>query len=459
MMNDKTPMMLKIPNNLLSDGMILQRDLPVKIWGVAAHNAPVSIEADWLMDHRETSCDAQGHWEITLEASSSQKSHQIVISSGLEKLRIQDILFGEVWLASGQSNMEMPLDGEIWDFPIYDADKHISEAHNPNIRMFMIDKATQTEPGEVILGTWQETTPENIKEFSASGYFFAKNLHETLNVPIGIINASMSATAIESWSPQASVQRLGVAYDYDAPDDLEPAFPSGLYNGVIHPLRHYAIKGVIWYQGESNVAWSEAYRLQFPEMISAWRSLWGLGDFPFYFVQLAPYVYETPGQVALLRDAQTQTFRSVDNTGMVVITDLGDPNDVHPRAKAPVGQRLAKWALAKTYGQRDIVFSGPHVKQVHREGSQLRLEFEAWSLTGSLMLVEVSASQFELADVEGDWHSASVRIDDQDLLIHCDKVKNPMALRYAWSDFPETQLTNAEGLPATPFLIKVEDLA
>ncbi len=449
--------MLRITNTLLSNGMILQRDLPVVIWGEAVTETPVSVTATWLKEATSAISDDTGRWKITLDPASLPGPHTIEIQSGSEQVTISDILFGEVWVASGQSNMEMPLAGEVWDFPIYDAEQHISEADNPNIRMFMIEKTTQTEPSDIILGTWQKATPENAREFSAAGYFFAKRIHETLDVPVGIINASRSATAIESWTPEANLKRVGVAYDYGMPDDLEPAFPSGLYNGMIYPLRHYAIKGVIWYQGESNVSWSQAYRQQFPEMIAAWRALWGLGDFPFYFVQLAPYAHETQGEVALLRDAQTNTSLNTPNTGMVVTTDLGDPVDIHPRAKADVGLRLAAWALARTYGQTDLIYAGPQVKTIQQEQDKLRIRFMPWSLGHGLVLKTVSTSQFELAHGQQKWSPAKVQLDGNELLVSATGITNPVGVRYAWSDVPETQLVNLEGLPATPFQIEIQD--
>ncbi len=246
-----------ITHGLLSDGMVLQQGQAVKLFGKTTPDASLTVKADWNKHPNSVSANAEGHWKTTIQAPPVGGPYSLRISSDIQEIVIRDILCGEVWLASGQSNMEMPLDGQLWNNPISDAANHLADADYPQIRMFMIDKKAKQSPSDEISGRWHICSPETAREFSAVGYFFAQKIFESLKVPVGIINASMSATAIESWSSEESLQRLGVAYEYGGPDDLEPAFPSGLYNGMIFPLRKYPIAGVIWYQGESNISWAD----------------------------------------------------------------------------------------------------------------------------------------------------------------------------------------------------------
>jgi sialate O-acetylesterase len=453
---DDTSKILSLPNRLLSDHMVLQQGQPNNIWGLADPEQPITISVSWQNESHEIMANSAGHWSIALLPPAPGGPYTIKLNQGNKVIQIQDILCGEVWLASGQSNMEMPLLGGDFDFPIKDAKTHIDEAHFPQIRMFMVEKTVADHPCEEVNGSWRVASPVTVAAFSAVGYFFAREIYETLDVPVGIINASWSATAIESWSDPKTNQRLGIAHAYDAPDDLEPASPSSLYNGMIHPLHKYPIKGILWYQGESNIAWPKAYRRQFPALISDWRNLWGLGEIPFYFVQLAPFEYDEPEQMSHFREVQSQTFDEISNTGMVVTTDLGQLEDIHPVDKAPVGKRLAYWALANTYLRNDIPYTGPLVKKAERQGSHIRVYFEAGSLGGGLVFKGERGLEFELAGADEKWFQAQAQIDGQNLIVETNEVPVPIAIRFSWADNAQPNLFNKSGLPAIPFRVTLE---
>jgi len=444
-----------LPNRLISDHMVLQQGVPNKIWGHADPGVLVKVIPSWLDDVYEANANTEGQWLQSLPAPPAGGPYEIRIIWGEIEMLIQDILCGEVWLASGQSNMEMPIVGEDFDFPIQDSQKHIAEANYPLIRMFTVEKTLSDVALDQVSGDWVLASPETVADFSAVGYFFAKQLYQSLGVPIGIINASWSATAIESWSGPVSNQRLGIAYPYGAPDDLEPASPSALYNGMIFPIHHYSIKGMIWYQGESNIAFASAYRQQLPAMIADWRALWGLGDIPFYFVQLPPFEHDLPEQMSQFREVQTQVFNAVPNTGLVVTTDLGQLDDIHPVNKAPVGERLAFWALARTYLDESVFYSGPHLNKAVSEGSSVRVTFEPWSLSGRLKFSGEPGLDFELMGQNGTWFSASVKIDRQTLLLRSEKVPAPTGARFSWADNAQPNFYNGAGLPAIPFNTKI----
>ncbi len=448
---------LQLPCQLISIGMVLQQGQSNRIWGLAPAQRSVVVMPSWLDQALEVKANQDGHWIIDLQPPPAGGPYELRLNQDNQEINITDILCGEVWLASGQSNMEMPILGsDYFENSILDADKHIAEAQFQEIRIFTVAKKLASESVKDVGGVWTKALPETVGKLSAVSYFFARSLHHELKVPIGIINTAWSATAIESWSSPESNTRLGIAYAFGQPEDLEPAYPSALYWGMIHPLRHYAIRGVIWYQGESNIAWAEAYREQFTALIADWRSLLQNSDLPFYFVQLAPYNHEIKGQMPALREAQAQTFNKVPNTGMVVTTDLGDLEDVHPVNKAPVGQRLALWALARTYDKTDIVYAGPHFRSLQREGSSIRVQFETWSLGSGLRFDSEPGREFELGNAEGNWFQAEARIDGQTLVVHSDQVNDPVRIRFSWSDTATAILFNLEGLPATPFSAEIE---
>jgi sialate O-acetylesterase len=642
---------LKLPA-LFSDHMVLQQQAEVPIWGWAAPGSKIRITASWGQK-AATKAGKDGKWQVKLKTPASGDIQTIRITNGKQTVLLEDVALGEVWLCSGQSNMEMPLAGWPPNDTINNSATEIASASYPNLRMFTVDKTVSVTPQDICSGSWKVCDPENAGAFSATAYFFGKELHRELGVPVGLIHTSWGGTPAESWThldylsevpgyekvkaqfeeargkiavynawldslrivkpdsensvdpyqnidlgdsqlkntdyedsdwdtlsvPSFLENRLGYFDgaiwfrkefsfngDINSPDyklylgpiddldatylngtriggfekegswqvirsypipqgilrqgnnilavrvidlrggggiygnkkpgilkndktivnlggswkykpvalisgngfyifgegrrsfqsmpetgiQLSPNMPSALYNAMIAPLIPFAIKGAIWYQGESNVGRGKQYRILFPAMIRSWREQWKQGDFPFYYVQIAPYNYDekVPGITAELREAQLLTMQ-VDNTGMVVTMDIGKPYNIHPGNKQEVGRRLSLWALAKTYGRDSLVYSGPVFSKMDVTGNKAIVYF---TNTGSgLYCPDKELSHFELAGNDLKFFPATAVIYQNTVVVQSPKVKEPKIVRYSWSDKAEPNLFNREGLPASPF--------
>lgn len=472
---------------LFQDGVVLQRGKPVPVWGTAEPNEAVTVKFA-NQEHRAVA-DADGYWKISLtELKASFEPAVMVITGKNNRLEIADILVGEVWIASGQSNMEWSVRHS------QDAALEIAAAHYPAIRQFRAARTVADEPARFVEGRWQPALAGQVDRFSAVGYYFARDLHQILQVPVGIINTSWGGTPIEPWLPPqyleshddpilASVHERWSQILENYPAALEryhqsvidwekqreaaqhagEAFtrrpprpptgqghrdtPAGLYNGMIHPLAPYAVAGFIWYQGESNVSRANQYHYLFSRMILGWRDVFSQGDLPFYWVQLANYRRPDQIQWAYLREAQTQTLQ-LPATGQAIAIDIGDVRDIHPRNKQSVGRRLARLALNRNYNF-DIVDSGPVMVSSEREGTGFRIHFN--EVHGSLKSPFGELKGFELAGEDQEFHPAEARIEGKSVLVISDAVSEPVAVRYAWYDAPLAGLFNNEGLPAVPF--------
>ncbi len=382
---------------------------------------------------------------------------------GNNRIELDQILFGEVWLASGQSNMEMPLVAVSGAYTgINDAEQEVAAADHPEIRLFQVgnfssrDPLDDVETGISMYGippakcTWQPCSPESIPTFSSTAYFFARELNRQLDVPIGIIDASWGGTSAEAWTPAAGLKALGLEDDLQQaktlPQKADEKIPSRLYNGMIHPLRKFSIRGAVWYQGEGNAGRADKYRQLFSTMIGHWRTAFGQ-EFPFYFVQIAPFNYQGVN-AAYLREAQLETL-SVPGTGMAVTMDIGNLTDIHPKNKQEVGRRLALWALARDYG-RDVVYSGPLYRSSQFLDGTARLEFEHAG-SGLATRDGQPPSHFEIAGADKVFHPATAVIDGDSLIVSSDEVADPKAVRYAFTSEAMPNLMNQEGLPASSF--------
>jgi sialate O-acetylesterase len=369
-----------------------------------------------------------------------------LVVQGRNRVEVGDVLIGEVWVCSGQSNMEWPVSASE------NAEKEVAEANDPRIRMFTVVRASSPIPATDCDGRWQAAGPETVGRFSAVGYFFARELRRALGVPVGMINASWGGTPAEAWTPLREIERgseLGPLLARLDDSGVHPAAkPSYLFNGMIAPLIPYRIRGVIWYQGESNVGRAWQYRTLFPTMVQGWRKAWGRGDFPFYYVQIAPYRYNAPEACAELREAQAHALR-LRNTGMVVTMDIGDVNDIHPRNKQEVGRRLALWALAKDYG-KNVTFSGPLFEKMTVVGHEARISFR-YAEKGLATSDGKAPSDFQIAGADRKFVPAHARIDGSQVVVWADGIEHPVAVRYAWSDLANPNLVNGNGLPASPF--------
>jgi len=485
---------LTLPH-VISDNMVLQREMSVPIWGwaEATENITVTLSKDGEdgpVHAVSTVADAKGNWRIDLPSMQAGGPYTLRLTAS-NMLELTNVLFGEVWVCSGQSNMEWPVRASK------DSEAEIAAANYPSIRLFDVPRRPSGLLQKDVEADWYETTPEAIANFSAVAYFFGRKLYNNLNVPIGLINTSWGGTRIEPWTPPAgfaSVPTLEsiseeiqeahanyrqqlpqkmkeieawiagtrTALETDAPltqmpDNKHPlrhhARPTGLYNGMVHPLVPYAIRGAIWYQGESNLQDSMLYHEKMKALINGWREVWGQGDFPFYFVQLAPFNYggwvENPFFLPQIWEAQTATL-AVPRTGMAVTTDIGNLKDIHPRNKQEVGRRLALWALAKTYMREDVPYSGPLYKSMVVEGNTIRLSFDF--VAGGLMARdEQPLTWFEIAGEDKQFIAAKATVDRDTIVVSSDTVANPISVRFGWHQSAEPNLVNKEGLPASPF--------
>jgi len=475
---------VRVPK-IISNHMLVQRNVPVRIWGTASGGEAVMVSM--AGQSVKTQADPSGRWEAYLAPISAVGPHTLIIE-GTNKLTIEDVLAGEVWVGSGQSNMAWPVSRTD------NAEKEIQEANFAQIRLFKVKTATSEYPLEDVEGEWTWCTPETVKEFSGVGYYFARHLREKVGAPVGIIQSAWGGTPAVSWTSRltlASDPALAPAMaDYaKAIDDYPVAYaryqkqfkdweaasakaraegakapnrpgqpvgpghpwnPSSLYNAMIAPLTPYAIRGVIWYQGENEavIRRSYMYRRLFRTMIEDWRRAWGVGDFPFLFVQLANFAKAPQGQWPELREAQTMALE-LRNTGMAVTIDIGNPNDIHPTNKQEVGRRLGLAAQAIAYKQQKVVYSGPMYRQLSRENGALRVWFDYTD--GGLVAKGGELKSFEIAGADGKFVPAQAKIEKDTVVVSSSEVANPVSVRYGWADSPECNLYNGAGLPASPF--------
>jgi len=462
---------VKLPA-VIGDHMVLQRDMKVPIWGTADPGEKVTVT---LGDRQAVAtADADGRWMVRLDPLKAGGPFEMTVA-GSNRITLKDILVGEVWVCSGQSNMAMQVKTAA------NAHQEIAAANYPDIRLFTVARLVAAAPQSDTKGTWVACSPQTVGDFSAAAYYFGRHLHKELNVPIGLIHTSWGGTPAEAWTSRATLEadpdlkaivdrwdqelanarKAGSAAgnQQSAPKgrkaggDLAGSTdrPSSLYNGMIQPLIPYAIRGAIWYQGEANAGRAYQYRKLFPAMIQDWRKAWGQGDFPFLFVQLANYQPRKPEPAdsawAELREAQTMTL-SLPKTGMAVIIDIGEGDNIHPKNKQDVGKRLALAALAIAYG-RDIPYSGPMYDSMKIEGDKVRLTFR--HVNGGLVAKGGVLKGFAIAGDDRKFVWADAKIDGDTVVVHSDKVAKPKAVRYAWADNPECNLYNKAGLPASPF--------
>lgn len=483
---------VKLPA-LISDNMVLQSGVEVPIWGTANPSERVSVTLGSA--HAATTADNNGRWKVQIGPLQPGGPLDMTVA-GTNTIVVHDVLVGEVWVCSGQSNMEFhvgPGPGG-WESGVLHYKEEIASAHYPEIRMFTVDKTVAGQPQREVNGRWEVASPVTVGHFSAVGYFFGLNLFKSLHVPVGLIHSSWGGTPAESWttlptlesnpdfksildrwqeqnskfsgelgnftsqfdkwkeaSEQAETQGNPIPAPPKTPADprSNPWRPAGLFNGMIAPLIPYRIKGVIWYQGESNADRAYQYRRLFPDMIRDWRRAWGEGDFPFLFVQLASFQDLPPSwSFPLLREAQLMTL-SLPETAMVVTADIGSPADIHPRNKQEVGRRLALAAGAVAY-QKKLVYSGPIYSSMNIEGNKIRLHFS--HVGGGLVASGgYGLGSFEIAGADHKFHDAHAEIEGDTVVVQGDGVPKPVAVRYAWHNYPICHLFNQEGLPASPF--------
>ena len=480
------------PSHLFSDHMVLQSGARVPIWGTADMGEKVTIK--FQGQTKTVTADAGGRWAVRLDKLKPGGPFEMTIqgSAGETPLTLHDVLVGEVWLGSGQSNMQFYVSkngpGHA-PYGMLDEEKEIAAANYPQVRMFTVKQVKSYVPETDVSGEWQVCGPAVVGDWSAVGYLFARDLNQALHQPIGIVLAAYGASTAESWVPRETLaadpqlkpmlDRFDARYtyfkDHPASDDSDapPApqtlnarpprpgavmplrspvqdqhQPTVLYNGMIAPVVPYAIRGAIWYQGESITGGPSGlmlYSRVMETLVTSWRKLWGEGNFPFYAVQLPPL--KNVSNNPLVREQQAKIL-SMPNTGLAVTMDVGDPANVHPKDKEPVGDRLSRIALANVYG-RKLEYSGPAYQSMKVEGSSIRIRFahaDGLSAKGGTL------NGFQIAGADQKFLDADAKIDGDSVVVSNGSVASPVAVRYAWDDYPDTaNLFNGAGLPAAPF--------
>jgi sialate O-acetylesterase len=481
---------VEVPD-VLSNGMVLQRDRRVQIWGKADPDEGVRVS--FAGQVKKTRADKDGKWRIDLDGMSASATPATLTIAGHNVIELKDVLVGEVWLCSGQSNMQLTLP------QTNDGEAAIVAADHPTLRLFDVSREVAFKRKTGKLGTWQVSTPESVRPFSAACYYFGLELQKELQVPIGLINSSYGGSQAEAWTPveyllasdalrpcveRAKIwdeERPRVKAEYEEkmklwrevaekarangsavpaaprdPDALRPYRIAGsIYNGMIEPLIPFTIRGVLWYQGESNEDRAQQYGILLPTMIRAWRERWGQGELPFGIVQLPNYrdSHAEPADEAWshLREAQRRTALTTRKTGLITTIDIGEAHDIHPKNKLEVGKRMSRWALADIYG-RKLLKSGPAFVKAKAKGSRIVLTF-AEAGQGLRVREGETLAEFAVAGADHQWRWADAKITGRDRVeVWSDLVQQPQAVRYAFNNNPRNpNLTNETGLPAAPF--------
>ncbi len=449
-------------NNMFGDHMVLQQGIANRVWGRAAPGEKVTVSI--AGQSQATTAGDDGRWEVKLEPLTEYGGPHTLTIKGNNEVTFQDVLVGEVWICSGQSNMQWAVNQSN------DPDIEKAAANFPAIRLISVPQVGTQEPQDNFKGTWQVCSPQTVGDFSAVGYFFGRQLHQTLGVPVGLIDNAWGGSAADAWVKReklAAHPTLKAIHDRwtklegEKPNDGQMKGnqrPGNIHAGVLTPSIGYGIRGVIWYQGESNASRAHQYRTLFPFMIQSWRDEWNLADnkdFPFYWVQLADYMAEKPepgdSAWAELREAQTLTLDALPNTGQAVIIDIGEGKDIHPKNKQDVAKRLARWALAETYKQPGIACKSPRYAGMTREGAKVVLSFN--EVAGGWRPFDVAEPRgFTIAGADGKFVTARAAVrKDGTIEVWSDGVTEPVAVRYAWADNPACNMYSGAGLPLTPF--------
>lgn len=433
---------------IFGNGMVLQQKEAVSFWGKAKPNASLLITTSWNKKTYTVAVKSDGSWKTSITTPSAGGPFNITLNDG-KQIILADVLIGEVWVCSGQSNMEMPVKG-FGNQPILNANDILLAAEDTGVRLFRIEKNMSRSPLTSIQSKWESSSAKSVKEFSAVGYQYARFLQQTLKVPVGIIQTAYGGTDIEAWMTKKSL--IGFD-DFKNPPDSAKIMkndPAVLFNAMINPIIGFTIKGVIWYQGENNRVNPLTYDRKMAAMVKEWRSLWNAGNWPFYYVQIAPNVYKDyKDNIPLLYEAQTKAMSQINNSGMVVSVDAGSQKTIHPPNKTIIAKRLAYWALAKTYNKEGIAYVGPVYSSLKINADKAILSFDQIPL--GLTAYDQKLIGFEIAGADKVFVSADATIVGKTVVVSNDQVKQPIAVRYCFKDNLSGNLYNVEGLPAGPF--------
>lgn len=455
--------------DLLTDNMVIQQNKPFKVWGYAPAGQEVKITADWLSSSIVVKTEDDGSFMGLIQVPPAQKGdyseHRISLESGEQIVSIENLLIGDVWLCSGQSNMQFGMDEVI------NSEQEIAQANYYQIRLYSVGLNFSNEPINYVSGSWERCTPETVKKFSAVGYYFGKYVHEKMDIPIGLIFTGIGASAAQAYVPQKvlaadplldSVYLQPYLQSERSKEEIDGGFsfekvtrPFLLYNAIIHPLINLSIKGICWYQGESNRHERASYTRLMYALINSWRKEFAQENLPFYYVQVAPYFYdiEDPklADYAFFREAQ-ENVKALNNTEMVVTMDVGEAKDLHPKNKKPIGERLAKVALNRTYGKLEVAYRGPEFQSVSFARRSAIVSFDPETVEGGLQTNDGQAPKyFFLAGNDQKFYPTEAKIMEDKIYLKSEKVPKPVAVRYAFTNYPVTNLENVAGFPVVPF--------
>lgn len=449
---------IKLPA-VVASNMVLQRNTAVQLWGWADKGEKIAIDCSWLDAPLTVKADKHGKWSVDVNTTNSKEQQSIKLESKQSEILLDNILFGEVWLCSGQSNMQQPVHGYNGQ-PTYGTHHALLNARNAQLRLFTVDRVPSATPLDTLVSytTWQQANSDNVASFSAVAYYFGQQLQEILDVPVGLIHTSWGGSSVQAWMSKEVIEQYQEVNLKNVNMKKSPNhIPTALYNAMIHPLLPYTIKGALWYQGESNRLEPELYRQYFPAMVKDWRQRWGLGDFPFYYVQIAPYIYggdkadiyNTPANTAFIREVQAACLDLIPNSGMAVTMDIGEQACIHPAKKKEVAERLLFNALNKTYGLKSFKTDGPVFDKLEGKDQALLLSFK----NADMGLYAYDALQgFEVAGEDRVFYPAEAKIvKRKKLSVKSANVPQPVAVRYCWRNWTVGTLYDTYLLPASSF--------
>lgn len=446
---------IQLPS-IISDNMVLQQNAVVLLWGKANANEKLVIKTSW--DNKEYNAQASddGSWEVKVKTEKAGGPYEVIIVAKSGSKTLKNVLLGEVWLCGGQSNMDMGFRG-LANQPVYNAAEEILNSNYPELRLFRVKRDFSMEPASDCRGDWRISDSESAEVFSAVGFIFGRELHKTLGVPVGMIVSSWGGSKVEAWMSKEKLEGfMDTKITWEVDQRMANRTPSVLYNAMIKPIAGYTIKGCLFYQGEANVTNPQGYAQLFPEMVDEWRKLWK-SNFPFYYVQLAPFSYtnmkwNSEGtEVAKFREVQANAMKNIPNSGMVSLTDVGDEYTIHPPDKVTVAKRLLFWACAKTYGMKGFECQGPTYKGLELQKGQIAVTFD--NARYGLSSYGKELVGFEIAGSDKVFYLAKAKIerDPIKVVLTSDSVPSPVAVRYCFKNYSYGNLYNNYGIAAAPF--------
>jgi sialate O-acetylesterase len=442
---------IKLPA-VFSDNMVLQQQSQVTVWGWAKANSSVTVTCSWNKKSYSAKSNGNGYWKLKVQTpAASYTTYTLTVSDG-KPVSLKNVLIGEVWICSGQSNMEMPMKG-FFDQPVEGGPDAIAHSFNRGIRCFTVKQASKATPQDDCSGAWEIANAQTVPYFTATGYFFGRLLNQALDIPVGLIHTSWGGSRIEAWMTPESLKDIPekTIPATDADIKAQNGSPTVLYNGMLKPLVGYGIRGAIWYQGESNKDEPALYVKMFDKMVRAWRDIWGVGEFPFYYCQIAPYNYGGGLNSGYIREAQAKGMLT-PNTGMAVLMDAESPYCIHPPKKKDAGERMALWALARTYGMGKIHYRSPEVKSINIEGRVVIIDFDLFGSSTGLTTKGKELRNFKVAGKDKRFHEAKAALMWNKVYVFSPHVSEPVAVRYCFDDTSATELFTVEGnLPVSSF--------